>query len=64
MVRRYKEPPFSYAIFEICLRDEPRREDWERAGLLHDKEAQLDMLKAEHPAEDKMRRCGIPICNR
>ena len=31
-VNRYKETPLAYAIFEACFGDEPRREDWERAG--------------------------------
>ena len=27
-VRRYKETPLQYAIFEACFGDEPRRKDW------------------------------------
>ena len=61
VVKRYKGSPWCYAIFEICLRNEPSCEHWEQASLHKDEEAQLEMLKAEHPAKDKIRRCGMQL---
>ena len=60
-VRRHKETPLAYAIFEACFRDEPRREDWERAGLSHDKEAQRELLREDNPAKDKIIRSGMHV---
>ena len=61
VVKRYKGSPWCYAIFEICLRHEPSREHWEQASLHKDEEAQLETLKAEHPAKDKIRKCGMQL---
>ena len=60
-VHRYKKSPLSYAIFEACFGEEPRREDWERAGLSHDKEAQRELPREDNPAKDKIVRCGMHV---
>ena len=52
-VKRYKKSPLSYGIFEICFGDELLREEWERAGVFRDKEAQLEILKESNPAKSK-----------
>ena len=49
---RAKETPLTDAIFEACFGDEPRREEWERAGLSNDKVAQRDLLQEDNPAKD------------
>ena len=53
-IKRHKETPLSNAIFEACFGDEPRREEWERAGWSSDKEAQRDLLREDNPAKDKI----------
>ena len=60
-VRGHKETPLSYAIFEACFGNEPRREDWERAGLSHYKEAQRELLREDNPAKDKIIRSGMHV---
>ena len=60
-VRRAKETPLTYAIFEACFGDEPRREEWERAGLSNDKVAQRDLLREDNPAKDKISRSGLRV---
>ena len=60
-VKRLKESPLAYAFFEACFGDEPRREDWERAGLFNDKEAQRDLLREDNPAKDKIIRSGLHV---
>ena len=60
-VKRAKETLLTYAIFEACFGDEPRREDWERAGLSNDKEAQRDLLREDNPAKEKINRSGLRV---
>ena len=60
-INKYKEAPLQSAIFEACFGDEPRREDWERAGLSNDKEAQRELLREDNPDKDKNVRSGTHV---
>ena len=60
-VRRYEDFPLQHAVFEACFGEEPRREDWERAGLSHDKEAQRELFREDNPAKDRIVRCGMHV---
>ena len=60
-IKRAKETPLTYAIFECCFGDEPSREEWERAGLFNDKVAQRDLLKENNPSKDKINRAGLHV---
>ena len=60
-VKRAKETPLTYAIFEACFGDEPWREEWETAGLSNDKVAQRDLLREDNPAKDKISRSGLRV---
>ena len=60
-IKRAKETPLTYAIFECCFGDEPSREEWERAGLSNDKVAQRDLLREDNPSKDKIKRAGLHV---
>ena len=53
-------------MFEICFEDEPRREEWERIGLSHDREAQRQLLDESNPNKEKVTTCGrhvVRVCS-